>query len=69
MAVYYQGSNFVKLNEFKDSKGNVLTFIKNTKNGKLFSTNSGYVTLTESQASKLILNNKISKGSNSKPVK
>lgn len=69
MAVYYQGSNFVKLNEFKDSKGNVLTFVKNTKNGKLFSTGSGYVTLTESQASKLFLNNKASKDPKSKSTK
>ena len=53
MAVYYQGSDFVKFNDFKDSKGNKLTFIKNTKNGKLFSTDIGYVTLTESQANKL----------------
>lgn len=56
MAVLYQGSNFVKFNEFKDSKGNILTFVKNTKNGKLFSTDKGYVTLTESQANSLTVN-------------
>lgn len=49
----YQGSKFVKYNEFKDSKGNKLIFEKNTKNGKLFKTAKGYVTLTESQAKNL----------------
>lgn len=56
MAVLYQGSNFVKFNEFKDSEGNILIFVKNTKNGKLFSTKNGYVTLNESQANSLVLN-------------
>lgn len=51
--ILYQGSKFVKYNKFKDSKGNELVFEKNTKNGKLFSTKKGYVTLTESQANKL----------------
>ena len=51
----YQGSKFVKYNEFKDSKGNKLIFEKNTKNGKLFKTSKGYITLTESQANKLTL--------------
>lgn len=51
--ILYQGSKFVKYNKFKDSKGNELVFEKNTKNGKLFSTKNGYVTLTEAQANKL----------------
>lgn len=52
----YQGSEFVRGNKFKDSKGNVLTFEKNTKDGKLFSTVDGHkVALTESQVAKLKL--------------
>lgn len=51
----YRGSQFVKGNSFKDTKGNKLVFEKNTKNGKLFKTDKGYVTLTESQAVKLKL--------------
>lgn len=51
--VLYQGSHYVRYNQFKDSKGNVLIFEKNTKNGKLFSTKNGYVTLTEAQANRL----------------
>lgn len=52
----YQGSEFVRGNKFKDSKGNVLTFEKNTKDGKLFSTADGHkVALTESQVAKLKL--------------
>lgn len=66
MAVLYQGSNFVKFNKFRDSKGNVLTFVKNTKNGKLFSTDNGYVTLTEAQASKLTCDKAPNKNTNKK---
>lgn len=51
--ILYQGSKFVKYNTFTDNKGNKLVFEKNTKNGKLFKTDKGYVTLTESQANKL----------------
>ncbi len=51
--ILYQGSKFVRYNKFKDNKGNELIFEKNTKNGKLFKTNKGYVTLTESQAKNL----------------
>ncbi len=52
----YQGSEYVRGNKFKDSKGNILTFEKNTKNGKLFSDESGHkIGLTESQVSKLEL--------------
>lgn len=52
----YQGSEFVRGNKFKDSKGNVLTFEKNTKDGKLFSTADGHkVALTEGQVAKLKL--------------
>lgn len=52
----YQGSEFVRGNKFKDSKGNVLTFEKNTKDGKLFSTKDGKkLGLTEGQVSKLKL--------------
>lgn len=55
----YRGSHFVKGNIFKDDKGNNLVFEKNTKNGKLFKLDSEYVTLTESQADKLNLVNKL----------
>ena len=51
----YRGSQFVKGNTFKDIKNNKLVFEKNTKNGKLFKSDKGYVTLTESQTSKLVL--------------
>lgn len=52
----YQGSEFVRGNKFKDSKGNILTFEKNTKDGKLFSTKGGQkVGLTEKQVAKLKL--------------
>lgn len=51
--ILYQGSRYVRYNKFKDSKGNEFIFEKNTKNGKLFKTNKGYVTLTEAQANKL----------------
>lgn len=52
----YQGSEFVRGNKFKDSKGNILTFEKNTKGGKLFSTKDGNrLALTENQVSKLKL--------------
>lgn len=52
--ILYQGSRYVRYNKFKDAKGNELIFEKNTKNGKLFKTAKGYITLTESQANKLI---------------
>lgn len=51
----YRGSQFVKGNAFKDAKNNKLVFEKNTKNGKLFKSDKGFVTLTESQANKLKL--------------
>lgn len=52
----YQGSEFVRGNKFKDNKGNILTFEKNTKDGKLFSTKDGKkIGLTEGQVSKLKL--------------
>lgn len=53
--ILYQGSKFVRYNKFKDNNGNELIFEKNTKNGKLFKSKNGYVTLTESQANKLTL--------------
>ena len=53
--VLYQGSKFVRYNKFIDQKGNELVFEKNTKNGKLFKTAKGFVTLTENQANKLVL--------------
>lgn len=52
----YNGSRFVKGNVFLDSKGNKLTFDKNTKKGKIFITEDGIkVGLTENQVSKLKL--------------
>ena len=54
--ILYQGSQFVKGNKFKDTKGNILVFEKNTKDGRLFSTPTGSkIGLTESQVSKLVL--------------
>lgn len=52
----YQGSKFVKGNKFKDDKNNVLTFEKNTKDGRLFVMENGVrAALTESQIEKLEL--------------
>lgn len=52
----YQGSVFVRGNRFEDRKGAILTFEKNTKNGKLFSTEDGKkIGLTEGQVLKLKL--------------
>ncbi len=52
----YQGSRYVRGNKFKDNNGTILTFEKNTKDGRLFSTESGIrVGLTESQVKKLKL--------------
>ena len=52
----YQGSQYVRGNRFKDKKGNILTFEKNTKDGKLFVTSSGSkLGLTEGQVAKLEL--------------
>lgn len=52
----YNGSRYVKGNVFLDSKGNKLTFDKNTKKGKVFITESGVrIGLTENQVSRLKL--------------
>lgn len=52
----YNGSRYVKGNIFLDSKGNKLTFDKNTKKGKIFVTEQGIkIGLTENQVKKLKL--------------
>jgi len=54
MAVLYQGSRYVRHNEFKDKKGNSYVFEKVTKNGKMFLGEAGYVVLSDKQADKLV---------------
>lgn len=50
----YNGSRYVKGNVFLDSKGNKLTFDRNTKKGKIFITEKGVrIGLTENQVSRL----------------
>lgn len=50
----YNGSRYVKGNVFLDSRGNKLTFDKNTEKGKIFITEKGVrIGLTENQVKKL----------------
>ena len=50
----YNGSRYVKGNVFLDSRGNKLTFDKNTKKDKIFITEKGVrICLTENQVKKL----------------